>query len=57
MGDAIPLAATGVRQVVEAYRHLTDSAGERQVKGAERFLTFNMGERDPSVVMIWGAGA
>jgi acetyl-CoA acetyltransferase len=55
MGDGHPVGATGVRQVVEGYRQLTDSAGEHQVQGVERFLTFNMGGSvTTSVVMIWG---
>jgi acetyl-CoA C-acetyltransferase len=55
MGDGHPVGATGVRQVVEAYRQLTESAGEHQVQGVKRFLTFNMGGSvTTSVVMIWG---
>jgi len=55
MGDGHPVGATGVRQVVDAYRQLTGSAGEHQVRGVERFLTFNMGGSvTTSVVMIWG---
>jgi acetyl-CoA acetyltransferase len=55
MGDGHPVGATGVRQVVEAYRQLIGSAGEHQVQGVERFLTFNMGGSvTTSVVMIWG---
>src|SRR5438309_2335467 len=54
MGDGHPVGATGVRQVVEAYVHLTGSAGERQVEGIKRYLTFNMGGSvTTSVVMIW----
>ena len=29
MGDGHPVGATGVRQVAEAYAHLTGAAGER----------------------------
>ena len=55
MGDGHPVGATGVRQVVEAYRQLTANAGPRQVDGVSRFLTFNMGGSvTTSVVMIWG---
>jgi acetyl-CoA C-acetyltransferase len=58
MSDGHPVGATGVRQVVEAYRQLTGSAGEHQVQGVERFLTFNMGGSvTTSVVMIWGREA
>jgi len=55
IGDGHPVGATGVRQVVEAYTQLTESAGQRQVQGVKRFLTFNMGGSvTTSVVMIWG---
>ncbi len=57
IGDGHPVGASGVRQVGEAYRHLTGAAGDRQVRGARTFLTFNMGGTfTTSVVMIWGAG-
>jgi acetyl-CoA acetyltransferase len=55
MSDGHPVGATGVRQIVEAYCQLTETAGERQVPGVKRFLTFNMGGSvTTSVVMIWG---
>jgi acetyl-CoA C-acetyltransferase len=55
IGDGHPVGATGVRQVVEAYEHLTERAGSRQVSGAKRYLTFNMGGSvTTSVTMIWG---
>ena len=58
MGDGHPVGATGVRQVVEAHRHLTGMAGQRQVEGVQRFLTFNMGGSvTTSVVMIWAKEA
>jgi acetyl-CoA C-acetyltransferase len=58
MGDGHPVGATGVRQVAEAYAHLTGGAGPRQVAGARHYLTFNMGGTvTTSVVMIWGANA
>jgi acetyl-CoA acetyltransferase len=54
MGDGHPVGATGVRQVVEAYRQLTGTAGKYQVEGAQRILTFNMGGSfTTNVVMIW----
>jgi acetyl-CoA acetyltransferase len=54
MGDGHPVGATGVRQVVEAFQHLTSNASERQIEGAQKFLTFNMGgSLTTSVVMIW----
>jgi len=55
IGDGHPVGATGVRQVVEAYQHLTEQAGARQIPGAKKFLTFNMGgSLTTSVAMIWG---
>ena len=43
-----PIGATGVRQVVELYWHLTDRAGKRQVKGAKIGLAQNAGGLTPS---------
>ena len=55
IGDGHPVGATGVRQVYEAYQHLTEQAGARQIAGAKKFLTFNMGgSLTTSVAMIWG---
>jgi acetyl-CoA C-acetyltransferase len=55
IGDGHPVGATGVRQVVEAYQHLTNQAGARQIENAKRFLTFNMGgSLTTSVAMVWG---
>src|SRR5438128_1456693 len=57
MGDGHPVGATGVRQVFEAYQHLTEKAGARQIENARRFLTFNMGgSLTTSVAMVWGRG-
>ena len=54
LGDGHPVGATGVRQVVEAYQHLTGRAGARQIAGAKRFLTCNIGGSvTTTVVMIW----
>ena len=50
-----PGRRNGVRQVFEAYQHLTEQAGARQIENAKRFLTFNMGgSLTTSVAMIWG---
>ena len=38
-----PIGATGIRQVVELYLHLSDRAGKRQVKGAKVGLAQNAG--------------
>src|SRR5262249_6848637 len=55
IGDGHPVGATGVRQVVEAYQHLTEQAGARQIPSAKRYLTFNMGgSLTTSVAMLWG---
>src|SRR5438477_6722 len=55
IGDGHPVGATGVRQVFEAYQHLTEQAGARQIQNAKRFLTFNMGgSLTTSVAMLWG---
>ncbi|MFN2542088.1 MAG: thiolase family protein, partial [Chthoniobacterales bacterium] len=55
IADGHPVGATGVRQVVEAYQHLTGQAGARQIPNAQRFLTFNMGgSLTTSVAMVWG---
>jgi acetyl-CoA C-acetyltransferase len=54
LSDGHPVGATGVRQVVEAYQHLTGRAGARQIAGARRFLTCNIGGSvTTTVVMIW----
>jgi acetyl-CoA C-acetyltransferase len=58
MGDGHPVGATGVRQVVEACAHLTQSAGERQISGVKNYLTFNMGgSLTTAVVFIWETGS
>jgi len=55
IGDGHPVGATGVRQVVEAYRQLNSAAGKYQIEGAQRILTYNMGGSfTTNVVMIWG---
>src|SRR4051812_23484346 len=55
IGDGHPVGATGVRQVFDAYQHLTNQAGARQIENARKFLTFNMGgSLTTSVAMMWG---
>ena len=55
IGDGHPVGATGVRQVVEAYMHLTERAGERQIADCDRYLTFNIGGTyTTNICMIWG---
>ena len=54
LGDGHPVGATGVRQIVEAYQHLTGHAGARQIEGTKRFLTCNIGgSMTTTVVTIW----
>ncbi|HIG43034.1 MAG: thiolase family protein [bacterium] len=43
-----PIGATGVRQVVEVYWHLSDRAGRRQVEGANVGLAQNAGGSTPA---------
>ncbi len=43
MGGGHPIGATGVRQVLDAYRQTTGAAGDTQVAGARRVQTVNMG--------------
>jgi len=42
-----PIGATGIRQVVELYWHLTNQVGERQVEGAKVGLAQNAGGAAP----------
>jgi len=54
MADGHPVGATGVRQVWEAYRQLSGTAGERQLEDVSRFLCFNMGgSMTTNVCTIW----
>lgn len=43
IGVGHPVGASGVRMVLDAYRQVTDTAGEYQVPGAHRFATLNIG--------------
>ncbi|MCB1683333.1 MAG: thiolase family protein [Pseudomonadales bacterium] len=43
-----PIGATGIRQVVELYWHLSDRAGKRQVEGAKVGLAQNAGGTTPA---------
>ncbi|HUG13087.1 MAG TPA: beta-ketoacyl synthase N-terminal-like domain-containing protein [Opitutaceae bacterium] len=54
IADGHPVGATGVRQVWEACRQLTGTAGERQLQDVSRFLCFNMGgSMTTNVCTIW----
>lgn len=43
IGAGHPVGATGVRQVLDSYKQVTDTAGEYQVQGAKNFATLNIG--------------
>lgn len=43
IGAGHPVGATGVRQVLDCYRQVTQTAGNYQVDGAKRFQTLNIG--------------
>ena len=43
IGAGHPVGATGVRQLLDAHRQVTGSAGAYQVEGAKRAATLNLG--------------
>ncbi len=43
IGAGHPVGATGVRQMLDAWRQVTGNAGDYQVKGAKRFAVLNIG--------------
>lgn len=43
IGGGHPVGATGVRQILDTYRQVTDTAGDYQVKGARNVATLNIG--------------
>lgn len=43
IGCGHPVGATGARQLLDAYKQLTDTAGDYQVPGAKRVATLNIG--------------
>jgi len=43
IGAGHPVGATGVRQMLDCYRQITESAGEYQVEGAKKFAMLNIG--------------
>jgi acetyl-CoA C-acetyltransferase len=43
IGAGHPVGATGVRQVLDCYKQVTQTAGDYQVEGAKRFQTLNIG--------------
>ena len=58
IGAGHPVGCTGVRQLVDAHRLTTDTAGEFQVPGARRVATLNIGgSGTTSVVHVVGLDA
>ncbi len=43
IGCGHPVGATGVRQVLDAFKQVTGQAGEYQIEGAKRIATLNIG--------------
>lgn len=43
IGAGHPVGATGVRQLLDAYKQVTGTAGDYQVEGAKTFATLNIG--------------
>jgi len=43
IGAGHPVGATGVRQMLDCYRQVTETAGDYQVEGARRFAMLNIG--------------
>jgi acetyl-CoA C-acetyltransferase len=43
IGGGHPVGCTGVRQLLDAYKQVTDTAGDYQVDGAKTFQTLNIG--------------
>ncbi|MGI8554151.1 MAG: acetyl-CoA acetyltransferase [Dehalococcoidia bacterium] len=58
IGCGHPVGGTGVRQVLDAYRQVTGTAGGYQVEGAKRVATLNIGGSGTTTVsFVVGAGA
>ena len=43
IGGGHPVGATGARQLLDAYKQITNNAGDYQVQGAKRVATLNIG--------------
>ena len=55
IGAGHPVGATGTRQMLDAWRQVTGTAGDTQVGGAQRVATLNMGgSATTSVAMVIG---
>ncbi|MFH5209421.1 acetyl-CoA acetyltransferase [Antrihabitans spumae] len=50
IGGGHPVGATGVRMLLDAYKQVTDQAGDCQVDGARTFGTLNIGGSTTTVV-------
>ena len=56
IGAGHPVGATGVRQVLDAAKQVTDTAGDYQVEGAKTVQTLNIGgSGTTSVSFVVGA--
>jgi len=56
IGAGHPVGATGTRQVLDAYKQVTETAGDYQVEGAKRVGTLNIGgSGTTSVSFVIGA--
>ena len=57
IGTGHPVGGTGVRQLLDAYRQVTNTAGGYQVEGAKKVATLNIGgSGTTSVSFVVGAG-
>lgn len=57
IGAGHPVGATGTRQLLDAYKQVTGTAGDYQVEGAKRVATLNIGgSATTNVVHIVGVG-
>ena len=43
IGAGHPVGATGARQLLDAWKQVTERAGDYQVENAKRFATLNIG--------------
>ncbi len=58
IGCGHPVGATGVRQLLDAYKQVTGTAGDYQVAGAKRVATLNIGgSATTNVCFIVGLGS
>lgn len=56
IGCGHPVGATGTRQALDAFRQVTETAGDYQIEGAKKIATLNIGgSGTTSVAMVIGA--